>query len=116
MMRCGATDSIDKLEEIIKIAFDMKLDYLYKEHKDLLKNSLKRVIALDENYPPENDIDYACQMVKGVDRQEVSPVPEVEWPKIRNSLINSAKQFVNEGVQKPSSKAAEKIKNSAKDY
>jgi len=118
MMRCGGRVSIDKIENFIRVIFELRIDDLYDQEGVILKKSLKRVVEFDKDYPPKNDIEEFCKMVMALEGGEVDDIAEEEWPKIRDEMIKSAEIFVNEKTPASTAKdaAGKSLKDSAKDF
>ena len=96
VLRCGASNSILSLGSIINIAYDTDMGELYDSKKEIIRDSLKRVIEFDKKHPPQNDMEPVCFMVSQIEgKQELDIAPEEKWEDIRKKLIKSAKEFVN---------------------
>ncbi len=97
MLRCGAGDAIDKLDNLVNAINVTKVNYLLNLiDKDIkrTKNIIKRVLEFDNKYPAKNPMEYACQVVKLLEKGAV-PLSEGSWDHMRYSLRSSAEKFIN---------------------
>jgi len=94
VLRCGAQDSVIPMEKAMLAMTPPALTSLLHDKPDLLKKSIRRVLEFDAKHPAANDPQWICKTVEGIERVEIAPPPPASWEKTRNTLRQSAEEFL----------------------